>query len=147
VTGQPPGSHPGEAGSVTIEAVIGVPAFVLFVVLIIVAGRVEIARQAVSAAAYDAARAASISRSKSEAIEAGRAAGTASLHEQGLRCPSPHVTVNAPAFDAPLGAMSQVTATVRCEVNLSDLTLPGIPGSRTITATAGSPVDPYREHR
>ena len=53
-----------ERGSVAIEAAIGVPAFGLFVAMIILGGRVEIAKQAVEAAAYDAARAASIERTQ-----------------------------------------------------------------------------------
>src|SRR3546814_2379598 len=56
-----------ERGSVAIEAAIGVPAFGLFVAMIILGGRVEIANQAVDAAAYEAARAASIERTQSEA--------------------------------------------------------------------------------
>jgi hypothetical protein len=36
---------------------------------------------------------------------------------------------------------------VTCTVNLSDLSIPGVPGARTITATASSPVDAYRERR
>lgn len=61
-----------ERGSVAIEAAIGVPAFGLFVAMIILGGRVEIAKQSVEAAAYEAARAASIERTQSEAIAAGR---------------------------------------------------------------------------
>ena len=37
------------------------------------------------------------------------------------------------------------TATVACVVNLADLSLPGVPGTRTVTATATSPIDTYRE--
>ena len=53
-----------ERGSATIEAVIGVPAFLLFVLLIIAAGRIALARQAVEASAAEAARSASISRTQ-----------------------------------------------------------------------------------
>jgi hypothetical protein len=40
-----------------------------------------------------------------------------------------------------------VTATVTCKVEVADLAIPGLPGTRTITATASSPVDAYRERR
>ena len=136
-----------ERGSVAIEAAIGVPAFGLFVAMIILGGRVEIAKQSVEAAAYDAARAASIERTQSEAISSGRSAATSSLHDQGLQCASTDVTVNVAAFNAPLGTTAQVTATVTCKVNLADLSMPGLPGTRTITATASSPIDAYRERR
>ena len=57
----------GERGSAVIEAVVGVPAFMLFVLLIIAGGRLAIAQQAVEAAAADAARAASIARTQDQA--------------------------------------------------------------------------------
>ncbi|MGB0191663.1 MAG: TadE/TadG family type IV pilus assembly protein [Nocardioides sp.] len=136
-----------ERGSVAIEAAIGVPAFGLFIAMIILGGRVEIAKQSVEAAAWEAARAASIQRTQSEAISSGRSAATSSLHDQGLQCATTNVTVNAAAFNAPLGTTAQVTATVTCKVDVSDLAIPGVPGTRTITATASSPVDAYRERR
>jgi Flp pilus assembly protein TadG len=136
-----------ERGSAAIEAAIGIPAFGLFVAMIIMGGRVEIAKQSVEAAAYDAARAASIERTQDEAISAGKTAATSSLHAQNVHCTSTDITVNAAAFNAPLGTTAQVTATVTCRVDLSDLALPGVPGHRVITATASSPVDAYRERR
>lgn len=136
-----------ERGSVAIEAAIGVPAFGLFIAMIILGGRVEIAKQSVEVAAYEAARAASIERTQSEAISSGKSAATSSLSDQGLQCATTNVTVNAAAFNAPLGTTAQVTATVTCKVDVSDLAIPGVPGTRTITATASSPVDAYRERR
>src|SRR3546814_16679723 len=87
-----------ERGSVAIEAAIGVPAFGLFVAMIILGGRVEIANQAVDAAAYEAARAASIERTQSEAISSGKSAATSSLSDQGLQSATTDITVNAAAF-------------------------------------------------
>ena len=51
-----------QRGSAVIETVIGIPAFMLFVALIVYAGRVAIAHQVVQSAAADAARSASIAR-------------------------------------------------------------------------------------
>lgn len=141
------GSGPSERGSAAIETVIGVPAFGLFVAMIIMGGRVEMAKQAVDAAAYDAARAASIERTQSEAIAAGRDAAVSGLREQNLHCTTSTITVNADAFNTQAGTVGQVTATVTCAVDLSDLALPGVPGRRAITATASSPIDAYRERR
>jgi len=56
-----------ERGSATVEAVIGVPAFLLLLGLLIVGGRVAIAHQVVQSAASDAARAASIARTQTAA--------------------------------------------------------------------------------
>ncbi len=64
-----------------------------------------------------------------------------------MHCTSTTITVDAAAFNAPIGNTAQANVTVTCTVNLSDLSIPGVPGSRTITATAGSPVDAYRERR
>jgi Flp pilus assembly protein TadG len=137
----------GDRGSVAIEAVVVTPAFILLVAMIIAGGRVQLARQGVEAAAYEAARAASIERTQADAGSAGRTAAQTSLSNQGLRCTSTDVNVDTAAFNAPLGTTGQVTATVTCRVDLSDLSLPGVPGSRTITETASSPVDAYRERR
>jgi Flp pilus assembly protein TadG len=137
----------GERGSAAIETAIGIPAFGLFVAMIILGGRVEVAKQSVEAAAYEAARAASIERTQGEAIAAGTTAATNSLRDQNVHCTSTDITVNAAAFNAPLATTAQVAATVTCRVDLSDLSLPGVPGHRVITASAASPVDAYRERR
>ncbi len=134
-----------ERGSAAIEAVIGIPAFGLFLVLIILGGRVTIAHQAVESAAAAAARAASISRTQGQAQSAASAAATTSLRNQSVNCTATHVRVDTSGFAAPAGTPASVGATVTCVVNLSDLALPGLPGSRSITATASSPLDTYRE--
>jgi len=136
-----------ERGSVAIEAAIGVPVFGLFVAMIILGGRVEIAHQSVESAAYEAARSASIERTQSDAIAAGRSAAGSSLQDEDVHCTSTKITVNAAAFNAPIGTTAQVNVTVSCTVDLSDLSIPGVPGTRTIVATASSPVDAYRERR
>ena len=56
-----------ERGSATVEAVIGVPAFLLLIALLVLGGRIAIAHQVVQAAASDAARAASIARTAASA--------------------------------------------------------------------------------
>ena len=73
-----------ERGSAAIEAVIGIPAFGLFLVLIILGGRVTIAHQAVESAAAAAARAASISRTQGQAQTAASAGATTSLRNQSV---------------------------------------------------------------
>ena len=136
-----------ERGSAALEAAIGLPAFMLFVALIILAGRVAITTQAVDSAATASARTASIARTASDANTTARTAAASSLADQNLRCVSTTVTLDTTGFRAPVGTPATVTATVRCVVNLSDLALPGVPGTRTVTATATSPVDTFREHQ
>ena len=134
-----------ERGSATIEAVIGVPAFLLFVILIIAAGRIAVARQAVEGAAAEAARSASISRTQSQAEASGASGAATSLRNQGVRCADQRVDIDTSGFAIPVGTPAKVTATVTCIADLSDLSIPGLPGSRTITATMSSPIDTYRE--
>jgi Flp pilus assembly protein TadG len=132
-----------ERGSAVIEAVIGVPAFMLFVLLIVFAGRVAIAHQGVQSAAADAARSASIARTQGGAQAAGDTAAATSLANQHVNCKVTTVSVDTTGFASPVGTPATITATVNCQVNLSDL-LPGVPGSKAITATMSSPLDTYR---
>ena len=133
-----------ERGSATVEAVIGVPVFVLLILLAIMGGRVALAKQAVDAATADAARVASLSRdaarAKSDAIEVAEA----SLANQGIACLDTAINVDTAALRRPAGTPGAVTATVACTLRLADLGLPGT-ASRTITASVTSPVDTWRE--
>ena len=129
----------------TIEAVIGVPAFALFVVLIIFAGRVAIAQQAVQSAAAAAARSASIARTQLAAIADAQRAAAGDLADQDIPCVTRQVQVDATGFAAPVGTPAKASVTVTCVIALADLALPGVPGTKAITATMGSPIDTYRE--
>ena len=135
----------GERGSEAIEAVIGVPALVLFVMLVVAGGRVAVAQQAVQSAAADAARSASIARTPGQAQSQAVAAAKATLLNQKLPCADVRVAVNTAGFSAPVGTPATASSTVSCRVNLGDLSIPGVPGSTTLTATMSSPIDTYRE--
>jgi len=134
-----------DRGSEAIEAAIGVPAFLLFIALIIGGGRVAIAHQAVQAAAADAARSASISRTQGQAHASGTSGAVASLANQKLQCTTTNVSIDTSGFAAPVGTPAMVRATVTCVVNLSDVAVPGLPGTQSITATMTSPLDTYRQ--
>lgn len=134
-----------ERGSAVIEAVIGVPAFMLFVGLIVFAGRVAIANQSVGSAATEAARSASISRTQGQASDTARAAAAQALSNQKVNCSRVSVDVDTSGFGAPVGTPASIRATVTCVVNLSDLSVPGVPGTRTVSASMSSPLDTYRE--
>ncbi len=134
-----------ERGAAVIEAAIGVPAFMLFVGLIVFAGRVAVANQAVGSAATDAARSASISRTQAQAADTARAAATQALSNQKVNCLRMTISVDTSGFGAPVGTPASVRATVTCVVNLSDMAVPGVPGTRTVSASMSSPLDTYRE--
>lgn len=134
-----------ERGSATIEAAIGVPAFALFVGLIIFGGRTATTHEAVQSAAAHAARAASIARTSAEAQGEGDRAARESLADQRIDCRSVSVSVSSAGFSAPVGEAATVSVTVACRLDLSDLSVPGVPGSRVIRARMSSPIDTWRE--
>jgi Flp pilus assembly protein TadG len=140
-----PRARRSQRGSASVEAAVAAPAFVLFVGLIIFGGRTAMAHQSVESAAADAARSASIARSSTDAVHAARMAATTSLSNQKIYCQHVDVAVDDSGFDAPVGQDALVSVTVACDLNLSDLSIPGVPGSRTIRATMSSPVDTWRE--
>lgn len=133
-----------DRGSSSLEFVIIGPALLLVLGLLMFAGRVAVAEQTVHAAAADAARAASISRTRGNASSDARAAASSTLASRNLNCSSTTVTVNTSSFGTAVGTPATVSATVGCTVHLSDLSVPGIPGSKTVTATVRSPLDTYR---
>lgn len=134
-----------ERGSASIEAAIGVPAFALFVALIIFGGRTATAHQALESAAADAARSASLARTAGAAREAAREAAQTSIANQELSCVDVDVAVDTDAFSEAVGRDSTVGVTIACRLDLSDLSLPGMPGSRILRASMTSPLDTWRE--
>ncbi|GGR05101.1 membrane protein [Streptomyces pilosus] len=135
----------GDDGSVAIEAAIIVPPLLMFVCLAIAGGRIVTSGAKIDAAAEDAAREASIHRTAASAQTAAQAAATESLNDQGITCASSSVNINTGGLSVPLGQVGTVTVTVSCTVPLADLLLPGAPGARTLTSTATSVVDQYRQ--
>lgn len=134
-----------DRGSTTLELVVWAPGLLLIVALLTVAGRVNSANAAVEQAAVDAARTASIARNSGAAQDAAVRSAQATLSGQDLQCTTTTVTVDTAAFAAPPGQPATVTATVTCPVRLSDLAVPGLPGTRTVTHTAVSSLDTFRE--
>lgn len=134
-----------ERGSASVEAAVGLPAFVLFVGLIIFGGRTATTHEAVESAAADAARSASIARTSSQAQEDAKNAAQASLANQQIHCLSVDVGVDTSDFSKPVGEPGTVAVTVQCRLDLADLSVPGVPGDRVVKATMSSPLDTWRE--
>ncbi|UUU37557.1 pilus assembly protein [Streptomyces sp. NBC_00162] len=110
----------------------------------IAGGRIVTSGAKVDAAAEDAARAASISRTYGSAQAEASAAAARSLDDQGIRCASTSTTIDSSGLAVPLGQVGTVTVTISCTVPLSDLLLPGVPGSKTMTSSFTSVVDAFR---
>ncbi|MFD5425534.1 TadE/TadG family type IV pilus assembly protein [Streptomyces sp. NPDC127084] len=140
-----PGSVRDDAGSAAIEAAVIVPSLIMFLCLAIAGGRIVTSGAKIDSAAEDAAREASIHRTVASAQDAAHAAARESLTDQGIRCASSDVTVNTGGLSVQVGQVGTVTVTVTCTVTLSDLLLPGTPGARTLSSTATSVVDQYRQ--
>ncbi|MEY9988089.1 Flp pilus assembly protein TadG [Streptomyces sp. V4I8] len=135
----------GDEGSAAIEAAIVLPALIMFLCMAIAGGRIVTSGAKIDAAAEDAAREASIHRTAGAAQGAAQAAAAESLNDQGINCASTSVNINTGGLNVPVGQVGTVTATVTCTVNLSDLLLPGVPGAKTLTSSATSVVDQYRQ--
>jgi Flp pilus assembly protein TadG len=132
-------------GNAALELVVLAPVLLFILGLVVAAGRTSIAQGAVDAAARDAARQASISLTPGAAQAAALSSAKSALSRDGLDC-DPQVFVDTRQFTiVPVGLPATVTATVTCQVPLSDLVVPGLPGSRTLRFTFTSPLDPFRE--
>lgn len=137
----------GEAGSSSIELAIVAPAILALFATAIIGGRVNLARQSIEAAAFDAARTASLARTAGAADSEARAAALSTLSAQGLSCRGIDVRVDTAGFRRPVGQPATITATVVCRANFSDVALPGMPGSARLSASFTSPLDTYRTRR
>ncbi|MGW5248639.1 TadE/TadG family type IV pilus assembly protein [Streptomyces sp. NPDC004129] len=134
-----------DEGSAAIEAAIILPSLIMFLCLAIAGGRIVTSGAKIDSAAEDAAREASIHRTAAAAQGAAQSAAAKSLGDQGITCASTSVRVDTGGLSVPVGQVGTVTVTVTCTVNLSDLLLPGVPGAKTLTSTATSVVDQYRQ--
>ena len=134
---------PRDRGSVTTEMVLVVPIAIALLCLVALVGRTTTTRQILDGAARDASRAASQQRDPTSARRAALDSATSTITQSGLRCASTRIELDTDRF-APGG---QVTAHVACEVNLRDLGLLALPGSRRVAANATSVLDTYRATR
>ena len=134
-------------GSASIELAIVAPAILTMLALAIIAGRANLAQQAIDSAAFDAARSASLARTEGAARSEALSAATTTLSSLGVACRNISVTVDTSGFRRPVGQPATVTATVACRADFSDVALPGLPGSKRLTANFTSPLDTYRSRQ
>lgn len=135
-----------ERGSATIEMVVVAPALLLVIGLLIVGGRITLANGAVEHAAAEAARSATLARTQGEAYADALDAAYRTLDRQNIQCVgNPSVSPELGAFSTLPGQAASVTVTVVCVADLSDIAIPGLPGTRRLEAQVSSPLDTYRE--
>ena len=136
-----------QRGQVAVETVLLVPAIILVLAMVTAGWRIWWARSQVQEAAASAARAASLERSGGAAQLAARVVVEADLATVGAQCRNPIVAVDGRDFVRPPGTDGQIDVHVTCQLLLSDLLVPGLPGSVGIYATATERLDTFRERR
>ena len=134
-----------DRGSESVELAILLPVGLLLVAMLVVGARIALAGDRISGVAGVAARDASLARSAAAAQQIATDTATTALTSQGLRCVDVQVSVDTAGFSAPPVASASVTVTVSCTVDLSDIGVAGLPGSRTLHDSATSPLDPARD--
>lgn len=122
-----------------VELTLLAPLLILLLLLCVVAGRLVTARMTVETAAREAARAATTTRTPTDALHAATVTADAALGPSAA-CRTHQITVDTSRFIA--GGF--VAVTVSCHTDLSGMTGLDLPGQKTITARFVSPLDTYR---
>jgi Flp pilus assembly protein TadG len=116
------------------------PVLFVLVLILVVFGQVSEAHQQVVEAARAGAEAAAVLPTQESAQSGGPETAAIGVFGQTHTCDDVRITTDVSNFK-PGGTVS---VTVVCQVDLSDLSIPGVPGTTTVQATAVAPIDPYR---
>ncbi|MEV7012430.1 TadE/TadG family type IV pilus assembly protein [Streptosporangium sp. NPDC051022] len=123
----------GDRGSLSAETVLLAPVFLLFLLFLVGAGRVVEAQGEVNGAARDAARAASVERTRPDAENAAQEAAKAALSGE---C-EPEVSLDVNDW----GAGGRVKATVTCSLDLDFL---GFGAAKEMKGDSVAPLEQFR---
>jgi len=129
-----------ERGSVAAELTLLTPLLILLLLLVVLCGRMVDTKLRINDVAHQAARAASLTRTPSQAAAAAQSTAAAALASAGITCRHLGVATDTNG----LRPGSTITVTVSCSVGLDDLTMLDVPGSRTFQSSFSSPVDAWR---
>lgn len=140
-------TRPDERGSESVELAILLPVGILVLAMLVIGARIALAGEHISGVAGVAARDASLARSANGARQAATASATGELTAANLHCTDVSVRVDTSGFTSSPGTPGSVTVDVACTVDLSDIGVAGLPGSRTLRDSATSPLDPARDIR
>jgi len=133
-----------QIGSASVELVIltGTVLVPLFS-FVIFCGRISTVPGDVQSAARMASRAATLERTVAKQEERGEAAAKARLDESGIQCDGdPSVNVEVLPYQ---GRSGLAVTTVSCTVSYSNYGFPGLPGSKTFSASFSEFFDVRRE--
>ncbi|NKQ58802.1 pilus assembly protein TadE [Amycolatopsis sp. K13G38] len=129
-----------ERGSAAAELTLLTPLLILLLLFVVFCGRLADTKLRINDVAHQAARAATLARTPSQATANAQATASAALASAGITCQSLSVSTDTQG----LKPGSTVTVTVSCSVGFGDLTSLGVPGSRTFQSSFSSPVDVWR---
>lgn len=122
------------------ELAILTPLLVAVLLLVVLAGRLVLARQEVGSAAADAARAASLAATPASAQLVAEQAVSSDLESHRVTCSTESVSVDTADF-SPGGSVS---VSVSCKASLSGLSLLRVPGSAILSSRDTEVIDRYR---
>jgi Flp pilus assembly protein TadG len=132
-----------ERGSVAAELTLLMPALLMLLLFVVFCGRLAEARLRLDDAAHQAARAATIARSPTQASTDARAAAQDSLAQAGVSCRQLAIDTQLAGFQP--GATLSVRLT--CHLDASDLALLSLPTTIEVSAHADSVIDRWRGGR
>ncbi len=123
-----------------LELALLTPLLVAFMMVMVGLGRVVEAQSQVDGAARDAARAASLGRSRPSANAAATDAARQTLGGRKWCRTLPNTVVDFSQWRRG----GQVSVAVHCDINLTGLSLIGFKASKAMTGTATAPIDTLR---
>lgn len=126
-----------DRGSISVEMVLLVPAFVLLFALVVVVGRLQSTRADIEAAAHSAARTVTLSRDRTAATSVAHEATVTRLDVGGSSCRVLDWDVSSTTTD--------VTVSISCQVDLADVAVLPVPGSTTVSASSTEVYDRFTE--
>jgi hypothetical protein len=126
-----------DRGSAAAQLAVLLPGFILFFGLVTYSGRSGEAQAATDGAARWAARTISLARSPDDAVADAEADAASTLRVGRAACRTMDFS--------PVITDTEVTVTISCEVDVSELILLPVPGSRTIEASATEVRDRFVE--
>lgn len=132
--------HRDERGSAAAELALLTPLLIVLLLFVVFCGRAADTKLRINDVAHQAARAATLARTPSQATANAHTAASLALASAGITCQSLSVATDTQG----LKPGSTVTVTVSCSVGFGDLTSLGVPGSRTFQSSFSSPVDVWR---
>ncbi|HEV7934174.1 MAG TPA: TadE family protein [Actinomadura sp.] len=135
-----PGRRERDRGSMALELTLVTPVLIAFMMLMVGVGRMVEAQSQIDGAARDGARAASVGRSRADAVAFADRAGRETLKTRDWCGGGPRIAPDLTGWE-PGG---QVTVTVSCDVDLGGMSLIGLPGVKTMTGVATVPLDTFR---